>query len=37
MSINKGVINFAHCRKMRKFAPNLEVYVHQKLFANAHK
>ena len=29
MSINKGVINFAHCRKMRKFAPNLEVYVHK--------
>lgn len=28
MSVNKRVINFVVCRKCRKFAPNLEVYVH---------
>ena len=28
MSLNKLVINLAVCIKCRKFAPNLEVYVH---------
>lgn len=28
MPINKGFMMIVVCRKFRKFAPNLEVYVH---------
>lgn len=28
MSINKGITKIIVCRKFRKFAPYLEVYVH---------
>ena len=37
MPINKGFTMIVVCRKFRKFAPNLEVYVHQKQFVNTDK